>query len=1029
MAKGPGVGFYGKVRIPTIGHRKAIEQAKGIAKQTGGKLTIGLSGTSEPLTPALKKSLAEKLFNHPVMSGNEHTKTLSHFLSHMSSKHDELHLVAGSDRAGEYRNFLSKYNGKADRAGKTPFNFKKWTVHEVSGERSDSGKDPRKMSQDELERSVSASKLEKLANDGKYDHFKAYHPGMPESYVRKLFTQIKKGNNLSEEMTRKELAPMLDSFVSFASEKLGLKSAPGIRYKTDNDDYTSFAAYSPVDNELSIQTKGRHPMDVFRSVAHELVHHKQNEDGRLKNPAEEGQTGSPIENEANAEAGKIMRWFAKTNPDYFKLGSIVEETLNEGINDPGIFKAIFLTGGPGSGKDFVLKNTLAGQGLVEINSDIAFEFLMKKEGLDFRMPEEQRIVRDLVRGRAKNLTKEQQRLALAGRLGLIINGTADDLNKIEKIKKDLENMGYDTMMVFVNTSDDVSKQRNISRGQQGGRMVPEMIRSEKWRLTQENMQHLRQVFGGPRFVVVDNSYDMNNVGSETKKYLQSRLTSIYKNVKSFINMRPDNVEALKWMQDQKTQRGLNEDLRKWFRDKWVRFDTKGNIKGPCAREPGEGKPKCRPLASARAMSKKERARSALRKRRKDPVADRPGKGGAPVFVNTNEAYLYEKNVPTNPELWSRAKSMARSKFDVYPSAYANGWASKWYKSKGGGWKSVSESEEKVAMSKADNIETMSKKGKVKRKLANVDEQFSTFMEENTPAQREWGLPSTTNIYKIGTTGQSPEKKKKKLKKEDNNLPKGTLPTADGIGPETTQYRPMTGYGYAMPMEESIVNWMNKPETQTKFIEKYGDLAEQKLLEAAIRLQEAGLGHSANTPKSVKKIKEGMGLGYNDMGTVGTQRKDEVREGYGKNFAIATRTTKGWRRVPDTAFPDEDRAEAYGNKYHTTKDGSRMYKVVPHPERKLDEETPAWQRKEGQSQEGGLNRKGIASYRRANPGSKLSMAVTTKPSKLKKGSKAAKRRKSFCARMGGMKKRLTSSKTANDPNSRINKALRKWNCEE
>lgn len=94
---------------------------------------------------------------------------------------------------------------------------------------------------------------------------------------------------------------------------------------------------------------------------------------------------------------------------------------------------------------------------------------------------------------------------------------------------------------------------------------------------------------------------------------------------------------------------------------------------------------------------------------------------------------------------------------------------------------------------------------------------------------------------------------------------------------------------------------------------------------------------------------------------------------------------------------------------------------------VDEATPAWQRKEGKSASGGLNRKGIASYRKANPGSKLSMAVTTKPSKLKPGSKAANRRKSFCARMSGMKKRLTSAKTANDPDSRINKSLRKWNC--
>ena len=90
-------------------------------------------------------------------------------------------------------------------------------------------------------------------------------------------------------------------------------------------------------------------------------------------------------------------------------------------------------------------------------------------------------------------------------------------------------------------------------------------------------------------------------------------------------------------------------------------------------------------------------------------------------------------------------------------------------------------------------------------------------------------------------------------------------------------------------------------------------------------------------------------------------------------------------------------------------------------------TPAWQRKEGKNPSGGLNKKGVASYRAANPGSKLKTAVTTKPSKLKKGSKSAKRRLSFCRRMKGMKKKLTSAKTSRDPDSRINKALRRWNC--
>lgn len=87
-------------------------------------------------------------------------------------------------------------------------------------------------------------------------------------------------------------------------------------------------------------------------------------------------------------------------------------------------------------------------------------------------------------------------------------------------------------------------------------------------------------------------------------------------------------------------------------------------------------------------------------------------------------------------------------------------------------------------------------------------------------------------------------------------------------------------------------------------------------------------------------------------------------------------------------------------------------------------TPSWQRKEGKNPSGGLNAKGVASYRRANPGSKLKMAVTTKPSKLKPGSKPAKRRKSFCARMSGVKGPM---KKPNGQPTRKALALRKWNC--
>ena len=145
---------------------------------------------------------------------------------------------------------------------------------------------------------------------------------------------------------------------------------------------------------------------------------------------------------------------------------------------------------------------------------------------------------------------------------------------------------------------------------------------------------------------------------------------------------------------------MQEDVRNWFNPNhpkgcWKRVNSKGEVVGDCAREPGEPKPKCMSNAQRASLSKKEKASAVRRKRQEDP---NPERQGAPINVtskvNENMEQLNEKNKPTKPELWSRAIAQAKSKFDVYPSAYANGWASKWYKSKGGGWKTVSEAKEK-----------------------------------------------------------------------------------------------------------------------------------------------------------------------------------------------------------------------------------------------------------------------------------------------------------------------------------------------
>ena len=136
--------------------------------------------------------------------------------------------------------------------------------------------------------------------------------------------------------------------------------------------------------------------------------------------------------------------------------------LQEGVYDPNIFKAIFLAGGPGSGKSYVTRRTTGGTGLKIVNSDDAFETMMKKAGLSLKMPPEEEERKDVVRGRAKTVTVKRHDNYVEGRLGLIIDSTARDSAKIIQHKAMLEELGYDTYMIFVNTSSYHGK-RNLLR--------------------------------------------------------------------------------------------------------------------------------------------------------------------------------------------------------------------------------------------------------------------------------------------------------------------------------------------------------------------------------------------------------------------------------------------------------------------------------------------------------------------------------------------------------------------------------------
>ena len=205
--------------------------------------------------------------------------------------------------------------------------------------------------------------------------------------------------------------------------------------------------------------------------------------------------------------------------------------LQEGVYDPNIFKAFFLAGGPGSGKSYVVRRTTGGTGLKSINSDEAFEHLLTKAGLSLKMPPEEFERKEVVRARAKEITKAKQKNYLEGRLGLIIDGTGREVDKILRQKAKLDELGYDTYMIFVNTSLDVALQRNANRS----RSLAEPFVVKAWKDVQANIGQFSNIFRNG-FIVVDN----NNADEDILK-------QVYKRVKGLLRKKVQNTRAKDWM--------------------------------------------------------------------------------------------------------------------------------------------------------------------------------------------------------------------------------------------------------------------------------------------------------------------------------------------------------------------------------------------------------------------------------------------------------------------------------------------------
>ena len=220
-----------------------------------------------------------------------------------------------------------------------------------------------------------------------------------------------------------------------------------------------------------------------------------------------------------------------------------EQLLNEGLYDKGIFKAFFLAGGPGSGKSFVTRDAFAGTGLKVINSDTHFERQLKQAGLSMAMPDAEMDQRDKIRAHAKALTSNQISQYLKGKLGLVIDGTGRDHQLIAVQNAMLKQLGYDTHMVFVNTSLDVALERNEKRE----RTVPAFIAKKNLTIVQSNIGRFQTMFGSGNFKIIDNN-------KSEQELVQNTLQIAAKYVRQKLNAPIQSYVAKRWMAGERKAR-------------------------------------------------------------------------------------------------------------------------------------------------------------------------------------------------------------------------------------------------------------------------------------------------------------------------------------------------------------------------------------------------------------------------------------------------------------------------------------------
>ena len=483
----------------------------------------------------------------------------------------------------------------------------------------------------------------------------------------------------------------------------------------------------------------------------------------------------------------------------------------------------------------------------------------------------------------------------------------------------------------------------------------------------------------------------------------------------------------------------DSSLRDWFgksrssdgKPGWVQLGGKYAGK-PCAKQPGQTtKPKCGSSKMAANLDDKEEKKAFNRKQRQDPNPDRKGKA---INVKTEETVV--EKAGEKDACYKKVKS----RYSVWPSAYASGALVKCRKVGAANWGNKSESveysdwrndfqateyefvdiikpepikggQEQIDENVSSGKSRLAKMGRVKGKptgsITNAEKSAEVQKQKDTAKAKDREFAS-----KVDVSGLSPSDALMKRRRAEFKAEKARLKSQKNMRREETE-----------SLGEGQKCWKGYEKKGTK--KMFGKVVNNCVKKEGYDVGDVDqkVGAVTPIPKDEREAaKQRLLAKAKAKREKMKEEKEESKVGGGNLKKLAAKAVKRVDADVDGDVDTDDMKSSETGEFVPSPDGKKKLK----PKIRFEQsdwrnelgEGAAWTKKSGKNKKGGLNEKGRKSYERENPGSDLKA-----PSK-KKGNK---RHRSFCARMKGMKKKLTSKKTARDPDSRINKSLRAWNC--